>query len=1816
LKAIKPGVYGDGAEIRTIRGNAVISADGVTLQNVRIAGDLWIAESVGDGDVTLKGVTVEGKTFIRGGGASSIRLIDTGLGTVIVNKKTGEVRIVAAGSTSVRQVLVESGAILAEEEVTGEGFGDVTVTADPETGTPVVTLNGDFTSVVIEAPDVTVQIQGGTVAELTVAANAAGATLDVADDAKVEHLVLESEASVTGGGQVVNAIVHSPGAAFEREPDNLEVSEDVTVVVGGKERGPGGQTVEQPEQPAPAAPGTPSAGGGGGPSAPSRPAIVSVEAVEDVSVKYGTSLTDAIGKLAPTTTITDAHGRTHTVRLTWTIHNYNSMEPGEYEAFGTFTLPSSVAPNSSVPLQVTAKVTVRVQPVVEEIAAVEGVSVKYGTVLEDAVKGLATTTTVKDSEGGTHSVSITGWTIEGYDRLTPGTYTAKGAIELPQELAFKEGGPREATATVTVRQKPVVEEIAAVEGVSVKYGTVLEDAVKGLATTTTVKDSEGGTHSVSITGWTIEGYDRLTPGSYTAKGAIELPQELAFKEGGPREATATVTVRQKPVVAGVLSSIDDVEVEYGTPVGDAVAKLPAAVTIVDSEGDTHDNVEVSWTIEGYNPEEPGEYWATGELDLKGLLDPDPAGLAVPRAKVTVKAGVLPQSVTSNPYAGGLLLKFETPLAAPENEEEALSGWSVTVDGNPNDVVAVELDEQDATILHVGLKNRIENGIVSVSYSPSGLETEDGTPVGAFNETVPTVGKLLEAGMAEGKTLTELIEYLTDSGFALSVVVDMLIKNDYTAHEIALASRALNFDPVSVGVSLRIAGCGNQEVYEVLNTVFNADITNVASVFAVKFDINNVRASASELMTILVNLGIDDPRVIAKALASQNYTLSDVAKSLWNQFSGDSAKRAFIGDALTGAGFGLYESIQAVLALPPGNNKSAVMAAWPSMFTTGDGTTLLSANELAANWGEAGLSPAQTEALLKVFYYDVWDYYKDLMKAFRAANYSAFDGARAMLRFKSSIILRDAAMALYQAGYPVTEAARALHEVWGAGVEDLAKQVLTNSYGVLDPADHIEILKNIGFGSYEVTKGYLSSYSTALTINVLQTIANKLHERAGYPAEEIVRNLRSLVNMPSNAGDTITVVANVVNKDPYALIDLLLYEFKADPITIGVELYANSFVPISLRDLAEVLVDQFDITPAQFVQIHNQYLNKKPASWTEGRSELVQVLKEVFGLDEKETALLLLDTARAKNSLSDVKYFIEQIWEHHEINDWSDRARLMVESGHTIDEILYVVRPQSNWQQFLRDAGLSVDEMTQVLYKEYGSYISPLTIALQFLLDSDYGYGACDDLSSLVPVIRAVYKVYNPDAQNLIDALSYVCPNLSGDDIYQVFEDAQVSLSPLELVQGMSGASMAQLIRALMNPEFGLTTKPDIANVLKAAGLFDGGYFRAKIKELFDGFKAVVGLDVREAADILQQIFNITDLNEMMNILWEVGGYSIPEIVMAFSTVDPLDVKAYLEMIGAGGVLEHLLQIYGSDDGPSDYLLFLRLKALGLTPGEAVRVMQRFDLKPLEMAAWLWMNGYSAYELSYVKSAMPSAGTAAWPSEYAQLLGNLIKCPAEISHLPVCQNQDDRFTPWDAMQALPAVYGLETLDCSQQGNSPACMGLYELLRNEIFDPSSGDGNDVLDAAIVYAMYVQYHASFRLIGGMLKEVADFQSALKVVDILRLANLHPTLVEYAEAFKPYGAEETFWGLLYAGVENHWDIWTTMKAVGYNALQIGTVMNNVYWPNVTYWSLLYNLKELGFSSDEAHSAAWTIIDFEAGVKYQKKDFPWDLILPNNSGY
>ncbi|MGI5921996.1 MAG: S-layer homology domain-containing protein, partial [Syntrophomonadaceae bacterium] len=70
----KAGTYGPETGKATVEGNVTISAPGVVLQNTEITGNLLIAESVGEGDVTLKNVTVKGTTTVKGGGENSIKV--------------------------------------------------------------------------------------------------------------------------------------------------------------------------------------------------------------------------------------------------------------------------------------------------------------------------------------------------------------------------------------------------------------------------------------------------------------------------------------------------------------------------------------------------------------------------------------------------------------------------------------------------------------------------------------------------------------------------------------------------------------------------------------------------------------------------------------------------------------------------------------------------------------------------------------------------------------------------------------------------------------------------------------------------------------------------------------------------------------------------------------------------------------------------------------------------------------------------------------------------------------------------------------------------------------------------------------------------------------------------------------------------------------------------------------------------------------------------------------------------------------------------------------------------------------------------------------------------------------------------------------------------------------------------------------------------------------------------------------------------------------------------------------------------------------
>ncbi|MCI3922853.1 S-layer homology domain-containing protein [Paenibacillus sp. TRM 82003] len=200
----KAGTY----QGQTLEGNVSITAAGVVLKDTNISGNLTIAEEVGEGEASLENVTVDGTTFVLGGGANSVYLTDSELPEVKVNKRGGNVRIVAEGSTQVDNVLLESGAILEEDLDSGaEGFGAVEV-GGQVSGDEEVVFRGEFTEVNVRTKVKMVVEQGAVIGEVKVEAAAGGTEISGSGTVKAKGIhpdakdvkISTPESNVTGGG--------------------------------------------------------------------------------------------------------------------------------------------------------------------------------------------------------------------------------------------------------------------------------------------------------------------------------------------------------------------------------------------------------------------------------------------------------------------------------------------------------------------------------------------------------------------------------------------------------------------------------------------------------------------------------------------------------------------------------------------------------------------------------------------------------------------------------------------------------------------------------------------------------------------------------------------------------------------------------------------------------------------------------------------------------------------------------------------------------------------------------------------------------------------------------------------------------------------------------------------------------------------------------------------------------------------------------------------------------------------------------------------------------------------------------------------------------------------------------------------------------------------------------------------------------------------------------------------------------------------------------------------------------------------------------
>ncbi|WP_166242611.1 S-layer homology domain-containing protein [Paenibacillus turpanensis] len=230
------GQYGPESGVEQIYGNVEVNAADITLQNVEIHGDLLLGEGIGEGDVTLKNVKVHGTTTVKGGGENSIHFEDSIMVTVIVNKATGKVRIVANGATQIADVTVESNAKIEAE--TGSVINNVTMSeALPENSK--VELVGSFETVNVVAQSVVVEIPKGSVKDMKVDKKSAGSKINVGSEAAIISLIVNAAADILGQGKIGNATVNAAGIKMEKAPEKTtlgaDVSSDTTVTIGDKE---------------------------------------------------------------------------------------------------------------------------------------------------------------------------------------------------------------------------------------------------------------------------------------------------------------------------------------------------------------------------------------------------------------------------------------------------------------------------------------------------------------------------------------------------------------------------------------------------------------------------------------------------------------------------------------------------------------------------------------------------------------------------------------------------------------------------------------------------------------------------------------------------------------------------------------------------------------------------------------------------------------------------------------------------------------------------------------------------------------------------------------------------------------------------------------------------------------------------------------------------------------------------------------------------------------------------------------------------------------------------------------------------------------------------------------------------------------------------------------------------------------------------------------------------------------------------------------------------------------------------------------------
>lgn len=328
---------------KTTSDDVVIEDKGTTLKNQTVDGNVTIAKSVGNGDVTLRNVTIKGDLIVKGGGSNTVTLEDVDVRGKARLLKEG-VHLHLVGDTDIRNLLIDLAARITGSSSYKDEIDEIILAGDGDLNK---TTRIDVPAKQLRIENQADLILGGDVEKLIVDEDAKGAEIEIKKGTTVNELNTDAKIKLTGKGRIDLLDVSASGVTFDKNL-NIRKTDTSNGATAPKENGS-------------TSTGGNSGGSSGGSSGTASKEITGAEKVTR-DVPYGTSADDALAAIPKTVTLKLKGGSTTTTTVTnwkWAdgvSYNATPTENTNYKATTTVTIPSGYTYNGTLTAEATVTV--------------------------------------------------------------------------------------------------------------------------------------------------------------------------------------------------------------------------------------------------------------------------------------------------------------------------------------------------------------------------------------------------------------------------------------------------------------------------------------------------------------------------------------------------------------------------------------------------------------------------------------------------------------------------------------------------------------------------------------------------------------------------------------------------------------------------------------------------------------------------------------------------------------------------------------------------------------------------------------------------------------------------------------------------------------------------------------------------------------------------------------------------------------------------------------------------------------------------------------------------------------------------------------------------------------------------------------------------------------------------------------------------------------------------------------------------------------------------------------------------------------------